>query len=123
MNGLASVNSEHGEQQGEPMHILCIGMGAVGGYLGGSLIRAGQKITFLLRSNPKSHSDEYKLEIREKGEIFTTLPECVNVPVDQVLSSRSFDAVILAVKTYDIDEILTSFSGIKQPFPNRKSMD
>jgi 2-dehydropantoate 2-reductase len=117
MNGLASVNSEHMERQGEPMHILCIGMGAVGGYIGGNLIRAGQKVTFLLRSNTKYPLDEYKLEIRERGEIFTTRPECVNVPVDQVLSSRSFDAVILALKTYDIDEILTSFSRIKQPFP------
>jgi len=118
VNGLVFVNSNHRGHQAAPLHFLCIGMGAVGGYIGGSLVHAGQKVTFLVRSTPNGTSDGHALEIRQGERIFSIRPELVVGSVQQALSAEDFDAIILAVKTNDIDPILSGISQIDRPLPS-----
>ena len=84
------------------MHIAIYGAGAVGGYYGARLARAGQRVTFLARG-------AHLKAIRERGLLVWSPLGDFLVRADAHAEPERVgpvDLVILAVKTYDNEEVL-----------------
>ncbi|MCD4752480.1 MAG: 2-dehydropantoate 2-reductase, partial [Anaerolineaceae bacterium] len=91
---------------GPKFRFLCFGVGAVGIYLGGSLVKIGHHVTFIDRP-------ENAEEVRKKG-LHLTINNHVHdienpdvIPtIEEALTHGPFDAAIFAVKGYDTDHVL-----------------
>lgn len=79
------------------MRFAIIGSGAVGGYFGARLVRAGHDVTFIARGAHLEAIRERGLEIRSPAGDFIVRARAESEPA-QV---GPVDVVILAVKTYD----------------------
>lgn len=79
------------------MHFAILGSGAVGGYYGAKLVRAGRRVTFLARGVHLRAMREQGLEIRSPLGDFTVRAQAEEDPA----AVGRADVVILAVKTYD----------------------
>ncbi|HSL20310.1 MAG TPA: 2-dehydropantoate 2-reductase [Vicinamibacterales bacterium] len=79
------------------MHVAIVGSGAVGGYFGAKLSRAGQRVSFIARGAHLGAIRERGLQIRSPLGDFTVHGEAEDDP------SRvgPVDVVMYAVKTYD----------------------
>ena len=79
------------------MHFAVVGSGAVGGYYGAKLARAGQRVTFIARGAHLQTIRERGLQVRSVLGDFT-----VHAEADSDTSRVGpVDVVLLAVKTYD----------------------
>lgn len=90
------------------MRIAIVGSGAVGGYYGAMLARAGHRVTFLAR---RAH----QRAIRERGLlVWSPLGDfCVRGPAESDLTKIGVvDLVLLAVKTYDNDTVLPQLGSL-----------
>jgi 2-dehydropantoate 2-reductase len=93
------------------MRILVIGAGAMGGYLGGCLIRAGRDVTFLVRPRRAEQLAREGLQIVSPHGDFT-------VPVATVLAlgiREPFDLILVGVKSYSLDEAMDQFAPAVGP--------
>src|SRR5690349_18900389 len=81
--------------------VVVVGAGAVGGFFGGLLARAGEDVTFVARGATLEALRTQGLSIRsrEVGE-FTVRPAATDHPA----SLGRADIVLFCVKTYDLDE-------------------
>jgi 2-dehydropantoate 2-reductase len=84
------------------MHFAILGSGAVGGFYGALLARAGHRVTFIARGAHLRAIQERGLLVWSPLGDFTVTADAVERP-SQV---RGVDVVILAVKTYDNDTAL-----------------
>ena len=91
---------------GPKFRFLCFGVGAVGIYLGGSLLKIGHHVTFIDR--PKNAD-----EVREKGLHLTINNQVYDIgnpdvipTIEEALTHGPFDAAIFAVKGYDTDHVV-----------------
>lgn len=78
--------------------ILVVGAGAVGGYFGAHLARAGRDVTFLLRPERAEFVRREGLTVRTSTESFTVHPAVVTA--DEL---ATFDIVLLAVKAFGFE--------------------
>jgi 2-dehydropantoate 2-reductase len=88
------------------MRTLIIGAGALGGYFGGCLARAGQDVTFLVRPRRAEQLARHGLQIISPQGDF-------NVAATTVLAGgidKSFDLVLVGVKSYSLDEAMDEFA-------------
>src|SRR5579863_2124657 len=90
------------------MRILMVGAGAVGGYFGALLVRAGVDLTFLVRPETDEELKESGLRVKSINGDFEVRPKSVTDPQ----AAGAIDLVILAVKCYDIDEVLATIKPI-----------
>jgi len=79
------------------MHFTIFGSGAVGGYYGAMLARAGQRVTFIARGAHLAAMRERGLEVRSPLGDFHVPAEATDAPAQ----IGPVDVVVLAVKTYD----------------------
>lgn len=79
------------------MHIAVLGSGAVGGYYGAKLARAGQRVTFIARGAHLAAIRERGFEIRSPLGDFTVHAEAE----EETAKVGPVDVVLYAVKTYD----------------------
>jgi 2-dehydropantoate 2-reductase len=89
------------------MRVLVVGAGALGGYFGGCLAKAGHDVTFLARGQRAAQLAADGLRVTDPHVSFTG-------PVRTVLAgsiSESFDLVLLAVKAY-VDVTIASHSSL-----------
>jgi 2-dehydropantoate 2-reductase len=84
------------------MRIAVIGAGAVGGYYGGMLARAGHDVLLVARGAHLAALRESGLTVRATAGAFTVHPRAVADPADV----GPVDLVLFAVKTYDNDTAL-----------------
>ncbi len=89
------------------MKILILGAGGVGGYFGAKLLRAGADVTFVLRDKRRRLIQEHGLCIETPKENFTVFPECVTSNE----LAPDYDLIILAPKSFDLDDALSSLAG------------
>lgn len=89
------------------MKILILGAGGIGGYFGAHLIRAGADVTYLVRPERKALIDRQGLRIETPQETFVVQPRTVTAA--QV--SADYDLIILAPKSYDLDDAMSSLTG------------
>jgi 2-dehydropantoate 2-reductase len=93
------------------MRIAIVGSGAVGGYYGALLARAGHRVTFIARGT-------HLRAIKERGLlVWSPLGDfTVRAPVESEISRVGHvDLVLLAVKTYDNDVVLPQLPALCGP--------
>jgi 2-dehydropantoate 2-reductase len=93
------------------MRILVIGAGALGGYFGACLVRAGRDVTFMVRPGRAAQLARTGLQVTSPHGDFavsarTVSPETIRAP---------FDLILLGVKSYSLDEAMDQFTPAVGP--------
>ncbi|MEA9983998.1 2-dehydropantoate 2-reductase [Subtercola sp. RTI3] len=89
------------------MRILVVGAGAVGGFFGAQLARAGRDVTFLVRPKRAEVLRAEGLSIRPfRDEPFSLTPKTVTA--DQL--DDAYDVVLLSVKAYGLEQVLSDIA-------------
>jgi 2-dehydropantoate 2-reductase len=99
------------------MRFLFFGVGAIGTYIGGSLVLNGQEVVFLERP-------EIAVSVRERGLRLNLLGNERNIKnplivtdIGEALKTGAFDVAVQAVKSYDTDGLLTTLIQYKASLP------
>src|SRR5260370_37044976 len=93
------------------MRILIVGGGAVGGYFGGRLAKAGRDVTFLVRpSRAKQLCQDGLRIISPHGDVVIT-PKLVSA--DKI--DTPYDLVLLSVKAYALEAAMNDFAAAVGP--------
>lgn len=90
------------------MNVLIVGAGAVGGYYGACLWRAGIKVSYLVTQRSLSIIKDRGLTVKSNGEIWTIHPNVSANPTDLV----PCDLIIIAVKRYDTNSVLNAIEPV-----------
>jgi 2-dehydropantoate 2-reductase len=82
------------------MRFLVLGAGALGGYFGGMLLKAGADVTFLVRPARASQlkRDELVIKTQDGGELRTQVRTVQDGQLD-----GTYEVVLLTCKAYDLD--------------------
>src|SRR6266540_3425315 len=91
-----------------PRRFLCFGVGAIGTYFGGSLALAGYQVTFIERPEVAENVRRLGLSITIDGTTRHVSDPLVVDSAAAALEAESFDAAILAVKSFDTQSVLDS---------------
>jgi len=88
------------------MKVLVIGAGALGGYFGGCLVRAGRDVTFMVRQRRAEQLGRDGLQLIRPGGNFS-------VPARVLIAgaiTEPFDLVLVALKSYSLDGAIPQFA-------------
>jgi 2-dehydropantoate 2-reductase len=89
------------------MRILVVGAGAIGGYFGGRLLKAGREVTFLVRPRRATELARNGLVILSKlGDL--DLPAPPTIAADKLRAP--YDLILLSCKSYDLEGAIESFA-------------
>ncbi|HEX2056235.1 MAG TPA: 2-dehydropantoate 2-reductase [Nitrospiraceae bacterium] len=89
-------------------NIMIVGAGSVGGFFGAHLARHHQSVSFLLRPKTLSAVRERGLTVRSAMGSFTVHPPAAAEPRELPQP----DVILLAVKAYDLDEVLNQLDPV-----------
>jgi 2-dehydropantoate 2-reductase len=100
------------------LSVLCFGAGAIGSYVGASLIANGHHVVFLDRPETvkKLKNNGIQLDLIN-GEKIDLKNPVLTSDLDSILNEVKFDFSIIAVKSYDTDELLSQWSGLEKKIP------
>lgn len=99
------------------MRYLVFGVGAIGTYIGGSLALAGNQVVFVERPGMAEAIQNHGLRLkRNDGEHMVERPVVVE-NIKDAMTSGSFDAAVLAVKSYDTEKVLEQVAEYRADFP------
>jgi 2-dehydropantoate 2-reductase len=93
------------------MRILAVGAGATGGYFGGRLAQAGRDVTFLVRAGRAKQLREKGLTLLSPHGDVTLAPKLVTAEA----IDGPYDAVILAVKAFGLEQALKDMAPAVGP--------
>jgi 2-dehydropantoate 2-reductase len=93
------------------MRILVIGAGALGGYFGACLVRAGRDVTFLVRPRRAEQLARTGLQVSSPHGDFTV--PAVTIAAEDL--KQPFDLILLGVKSYSLDEAMNQFAPAVGP--------
>lgn len=101
----------------QPLKILVLGAGAIGIYIGTSLIKSGQGAVFLDR--PESAKDllAHGLRLKFGSAEFVNEHPSIESTIEEALAHGPFDACIAAVKSFDTEELAKSLSPFRTELP------
>lgn len=85
------------------MRILVYGAGAVGSYLGGSLLQHGHEVTLVVRPAAGEILSLGGLEVVQPAGAFRVFPQVVTEIGQAFLDRLSYNVVLLAMKSYDLE--------------------
>jgi 2-dehydropantoate 2-reductase len=88
------------------MRILIVGAGALGGYFGGCLVRAGRDVTFMVRPRRAEQLARTGLAIISPQGDFTVAARTVLAGDLQ----GPFDLILVGVKSYSLDQAMNEFA-------------
>jgi 2-dehydropantoate 2-reductase len=88
------------------MRILIFGAGAVGSYLGGRLADAGHEAVLVARLNTAEAIKTNGLAVTQDGRRVVTHPEVVTSLRQAFLNNVLYDAILVAMKSYDVEMAL-----------------
>ena len=88
--------------------IMMVGAGAVGGFFGAHLAKNNPNVSFLLRPRTLAEVQKHGLTVRSATGTFTVRPRAAADPMQLPRP----DLIILAVKAYDLDEVLTQIEPV-----------
>ncbi len=88
--------------------IMVVGAGSVGGFFGAYLAKDNPKVSFLLRPRTLEAVQQRGLTIRSATGTFTVTPPAAADPRELPRP----DLIILGVKAYDLDEVLTQLEPV-----------
>ncbi|TAL12556.1 MAG: 2-dehydropantoate 2-reductase [Nitrospirae bacterium] len=93
------------------MKVMMVGAGAVGGFFGARLVKAGVPCAFLLRAQTLAAVRQTGLSVHSVDQSFTVYPIASSDPRDLPPS----DLIILSVKRYDLDEVIAQLRPVLLP--------
>ena len=93
------------------MRVLVIGAGALGGYYGACLVRAGRDVTFLVREKRSEQLRRNGLQVVSPHGDFAVQPKLL-VAGDL---RDPFDVVLVGVKAYSLDDAMNQFAPAVGP--------
>ncbi len=91
--------------------IMVVGAGSVGGFFGAHLARQNANVSFLLRPRTLEAVKRRGLTIKSAKGNFTVHPPAASDPRELAAP----DLVILGVKAYDLDEVMTQLTPVLTP--------
>lgn len=94
---------------------LIFGAGAIGTYIGGSLLLQGHKVVFLDQPEVVSEILEHGLKLNLHGQENRILHPVIYTTVPGAISHTTFDISIFALKSYDTGSVL----DLLKPFVDR----
>ncbi|WP_374971205.1 2-dehydropantoate 2-reductase [Terrabacter sp. BE26] len=94
------------------MRIAVLGTGGIGGYFGGRLAASGHDVTFVARGPHLEAIREHGLVVRSVAGDFTVQPAQAT---DDLTSIGPVDAVLLAVKTWQLPPVLEKLPALVAP--------
>lgn len=99
------------------MSFLCVGVGGIGTYVGGSLAASGERVVFL--AHPASAAVIRKLGMRIRHGTLTTVVESPILVenLGEAMSHGPFDVALLAMKAYDLEAFLEELAPLAPGFP------
>ena len=100
------------------MRFLCIGAGAIGTYVGGSLLAAGETVTFVERADAVDRIRAQGMSIIQ-ADGTELLLETVTIvaTVEEALRLGDYDAAIFAVKSFHTDAVLSGLKPVLDRLP------
>ncbi|MCS6906592.1 MAG: 2-dehydropantoate 2-reductase [Anaerolineales bacterium] len=99
------------------LKILIIGAGALGSYLGGRLMLAGQRVVFLGKAAVAQVLAEKGLSIHYASKLLHIQPIEVTSSLDQALLCDVFDLILVVIKAYDTPSLIDSLKPFKEHLP------
>lgn len=103
--------------QTHPLRLLVFGAGAIGTYIGGSLILAGHRVTFLERPEIAARLRQRGLRLQIRG-IEHEHPEPATVgTLQEAFETTSFDAALFALKSFDTQAVLDQIAAFNTQMP------
>ena len=94
------------------MKFIVFGLGAIGTYIGVSLLRSGQDVVFIERPDSTLNLDELQLKLEINGNEFSVGHPKVAATVEDALGSADVDTfAIAAVKSFDTPVLASSLTG------------
>jgi len=90
------------------MNIVVIGAGAVGGYFGGKLAKAGFNVTFIARGKTLEAIETKGLQIKSIYGDFVVHPKVT----DNINTIKNPDLIILGVKSWQIEDVAKQIKPI-----------
>lgn len=99
------------------LRFLCLGSGAIGTYVGGSLLLSGRDVVFLDRPEPADEIRKSGLHLGLKGDEYHIPSPNIVGHIDEALTLGPYDAVIIAVKSFDTLALLDSLKAYSIALP------
>lgn len=100
-----------------PLSILCFGMGAIGTYVGGSLAKSGEQVTFLERPGIGMGIVNQGLNITIEEREYIVQNFSLVHSLETALAEKKYDFAILAIKAYDTAGFLESLKPVARMVP------
>lgn len=101
----------------KPLSFICVGAGAIGGYVSASLLAAGHRVTIIERPHNIEVLRADGLVVQHlDGSILQTMPELFP-SFDALTALRNFDLIILALKSFDTPAFLDSVTPFLNQLP------
>jgi 2-dehydropantoate 2-reductase len=99
------------------LKFLCFGVGAIGTYIGGSLLLSGQQVIFLDRPAVAEDLRQKGLRLGLKDGEANIADPIIVTSLDEALRAGPFDAAIFAVKSFDTPGLLESIAPYRAALP------
>lgn len=97
---------------------LVVGAGAIGTYIGGSLLLHGQRVTFLEQAEAVAGIRQSGLRLQfNLGESHHISNPCLVASMDEAIQHAPFDAVVIALKSFDTLSMLEKMMPFRQFLP------
>lgn len=91
---------------GVQMRLLVIGAGALGGYYGACVMRAGGDVTFLVRAKRAEQLRRNGLQVVSQNGDFAVQPKIIQASD----LKAPYDVVLVGVKAYSLDDAMGQFA-------------
>jgi len=96
---------------------LIFGAGAIGTYIGASLITHGENVVFLERPQIVSLLRQEGLKLNLHGQEQRILHPDIYASIPEVLSLGTFDVAVFALKSYNTKTVIDNITPFKSSFP------
>lgn len=100
-----------------PLRVLCIGMGAIGTYIGGSLAAAGNGVAFTERPETIAILKDKGLKIQTPAGLLEVKKVALFSSLAEALKTHNFDVALIAVKSFDTQSVLDEIRPLVANFP------
>jgi 2-dehydropantoate 2-reductase len=97
--------------------VLCFGAGAIGSYIGGSLSIHGHEVHFLDRPETIEIIKSTGIRLNLPNGNFNLQPQYLWSNLEDVIRNNEFDFSIVAVKSYDTDNLIQGWVDSKEYIP------
>ncbi|MGB9669360.1 MAG: ketopantoate reductase family protein, partial [Anaerolineales bacterium] len=99
------------------LKVLSFGAGAIGTYLGGSLLKSGHEVSFIERKDIVVQLKEQGIVLHSKSGKYQSKQIKVFESIAEALNFQNYDVALVAVKAYDTQNLAQSLTPYKSIMP------